>query len=49
MKDAEGALSMQCQCRRIHERKRNHVDRSDHSVRVRAFARQENSGTRTER
>jgi hypothetical protein len=38
---------MQRQCSHVHEYKRERVDGSDHSVDVRAFGKQENSGTRT--
>ena len=38
---------MQRQRRHVHEHKRKDVDGSDHSVGVRTFWRQENSGTRT--
>ena len=47
MEHPKGVLSMQRQRRQIHEYKREDVDRSDHSVRVRALGEQESSGTRT--
>ena len=40
---------MQRQRRHIHEYERKDVDGPDHSVDVRAFGYQENSGTRTQR
>ena len=48
MEYAECVLSMQGECGHVHDDEREDVDGSDHSVRVRAFGRQEHSGTRTE-
>jgi hypothetical protein len=49
MENAERVLPMQGQRGHIHDNERNDVDRSDHSVGMRALWQQENSRTNKER